>query len=515
MFIFLTFGCSMENGLNLFPDGWGRSDIPKIQVTPDHLPYGAVGFEAMKTLDFKVTNVGDKNSILTIGRVTIDTPDGFQFTADIRDTDLGQGDSKRASVTFSPSDPVFYEGLVTVESNDERNPAVPVRLDGSGLMPKLRITPDPYDFGHHMVGCERVGTVTLENVGTDELIVDGIEQSGAAFTVIEKPAFPLSLMPGETGEVTLVFAPRAAMLYDGELLALSNDPEGERAAMQFGEGTSPQHFVDTYELPIDPPVDISFFIDRSRSTGDDQSALASNVESFITKLAAETPDWQVMVITEDDGCTTSGVLTSDTPDFVARFSAATPGGEGGGIYTEAGLIVTTNAMRNIGPGQCNDGFHRDGAYYHAIMVSDEPEQSPEPWYVYVRELRSIVGDPLKLRISAVAGDIPTGCHTDINSAAPGRGYHEAAMATDGVFLSLCDEWSNHVDTLVRATVSRGTFDLTRTPVPASVRTWVNAVEQFGDWTYDAGMNAVIFNEMAQPSEGDLVQVEYDEPSVCD
>ena len=507
--------CTMDNGLGSFFSGWGRDDEPVIEVTPDHLSFGALGHGLMKTLDFRITNVGSENSMLIVDRLTIDTPDGFQFTADLGEIDLPQGKSETVSIVFSPSDPVFYEGLVTVESNDESNAAVPVVLDGSGLMPRLEITPDPYDFGAHMIGCTRDGTVTLTNVGNDELVIDDIREVATAFSVTEPLTLPLHLMPGEYGELSLRFAPMAEMAYQGELEVASNDPEGVRQASQMGDGRNPGHYLDTFELPLDPPVDISFFIDRSRSTSDDQEALAENVESFIGRLSEETPDWQIMVVTEDDGCNSSGVLTPSTPDYISRFADATPGGEGGGSFTEAGLIVTTRAMEQTGTGECNQGFHRPGAYFHAIMVSDEPEQSPEPWYSYVEELTRLVGDAGKLRISAIAGDIPTGCRSAGNSAEPGEGYYESSLASGGVFLSLCENWSTHIDALVSATVSRGTFELSRTPVPSSVRVWVNRSERFDDWQYDGSQNAVIFSSAAEPGEGDLVQIEYDEPSVCD
>jgi len=514
MFIFL-FGCTIDNGLGSFFDGWGHRDVPRIEVSPQRLHFGDVRHDEMRTLDFRITNVGTENSMLTVDRLTIEARDGFQFTADLDGVDLAQGMSKAISVAFSPSNPVMYEGEVTVESNDEGNPTVPVFLDGGGLMPKLKITPNPYDFGSHMIGCTREGTITLTNVGTDELVIDALTEVAAAFTITESPELPILLMPDEEHELTLRFAPLAEMAYTGMLEAHSNDPDGERFAQQEGSGRNPVHMLDTFELPHNPPVDLSFFIDRSRSTSDDQAALAENIAEFITRLNDIAPDWHIMVVTEDDGCSSSGVLTPELPDYVERFAAATPGGEGGGIYTEAGLIVTTNALEQLGAGECNQGFRRDDAYFHAIMVSDEPEQSPEPWYTYVERMTQIIGDARKMRISAVAGPVPTGCHTDENTASPGQGYYEASIATDGEFLALCDDWAEHVDALVQASVSRSTFELTRTPVPSTIRVWKNREEQVSGWTYDGSVNAVIFGTAYEPIGGDTVQIEYDEPTVCD
>ncbi len=68
-----------------------------------------------------------------------------------------------------------------------------------------------------------------------------------------------------------------------------------------------------------------------------------------------------------------------------------------------------------------------------MHVSDEPEQSVNPYTYYVSLFQGMKADPDDVVIHAVAGDYPGGC----GSASAGTGYYEATVATGGVFLSIC------------------------------------------------------------------------------
>ena len=134
---------------------------------------------------------------------------------------------------------------------------------------------------------------------------------------------------------------------------------------------------------------------------------------------------------------------------------------------------------------------RDDAMLHIIDISDEPEQSDqmtgETWDIL---LDNVVekGDPVLTTVSAIAGDVPDGC----DGASAGTGYAEAVAATNGVFLSICQNWSTKQNgMLAAASVNQDTFALSDVPIEESIKVWVNGVETT-DWQYDALSTRLLF-----------------------
>jgi hypothetical protein len=401
-------------------------------------------------------------------------------------------------------------GWLKVFSNDASDPAVESTLIGYGAVPELAIDPEVYDFGIDYIGCGNGQDFTLSNVGTDELVIDGIryETSDGQLVMTDTNTLPLALQPGESTKVKVDFLPTAVGTTSGALVVSSNDPRGEVEATQTAEGLYADIVKDIFEVPEEPPVDILFAVDQSCSMDDDVSRLASNFSTFIADINTYTTGWRIGVATKDTGCFNEGILKSTTTNYASKFATAVAGE--GGNYTEALLTVSTNALANTASTSCNAGFLRTDALLHVILVSDEPEQSAKSWSSYVADMQSYKSDPSLVKISAVAGDYPSGCAT----ADPGTGYYEAVTATGGVYLSICDtNWAAHVEKLATASLEGlYDFELTQTPDPDSIQVWVNGTEWFADWHYDAATNEVQFDvELG----GGKVTVKYGVLVSCD
>ena len=122
----------------------------------------------------------------------------------------------------------------------------------------------------------------------------------------------------------------------------------------------------------------------------------------------------------------------------------------------------------------------------------------------------MVADPKMLKLSAIAGDYPSGCGT----ADPGTGYYEAVMATGGEFLSICSNWSKNVEVLAQASLEGLLdFELSETPAPDSIVVKVDGATWLADWHYDAGTNSIIFD--TEVTQGASVEVEYGKLVECD
>lgn len=506
--------CGSEQNFGKAGDYAGAQG-PVIEVVPPELDFGALAAGEVATGTFTILNNGPEESILEVSDIRLTGPaEGFTIVSDIADISIpGGAPGVDVEVAFTPMGAADQVSEAVVDSNDEATPHKSVILRGEGLVPELQIDPDPYDMGTTYVGCDRDGELTLTNIGTDVLVVESLTQSGDAFTFTNLNTLPLSLEPGASATVQLLFAPLAEDTYPSELVAVSNEPMGTRVAAQSGEGRYAGEGDDSFEVPTDPPSDIIFFVDQSCSMDDDARSLGSNFSSFISQLNTYTTDWHIIVANDDDGCNNTGVLTTATTNYVSRFETAVT--SGGGTWTEAGLTVTANAVDKTDSSECNAGFLRADALLHIIMVSDEPEQSLRSWDTYVNQVIAKKGDASKVKFSAVAGDVPGGCRSGSNSAEPGTGYYEAVNATSGEFLSLCSTWSSSVGVLADASITMSTFTLEQTPVPETIEVAVNGAPQTGGWNYDSGSNSIVFDPAFVPAEGDTVDVAYALLATCD
>jgi hypothetical protein len=147
-----------------------------------------------------------------------------------------------------------------------------------------------------------------------------------------------------------------------------------------------------------------------------------------------------------------------------------------------------------------------------VHISDESEQSINPWDYYVNLFQPMKDDPADVIINAVAGDYPGGC----GSALPGAGYWEATVATGGLFLSICStDWGTHIQQLVEAGMRlRDSFELSQTPVPQTIEVRIDGIPTDAGWHYDGAANAVVFAGYSIPVAGAAIEVAYHLSPVC-
>lgn len=418
-------------------------------------------------------------------------------------TRLEPGESTDLVVTFEALvDSVV--GALRIYSDDPDLSAIEVQLYGEALSPRLVITPDPVDFGSRTADCVWERTATLSNAGSSDLTLEAVLASGQGFSLASSLSLPQVLAPGAGLPVTLTFSPQAVQTHLGSLLVGSDDPGGDRAVGLIGTGAeaalTEQSFKQGAEI-LDK-VDILITIDKSGSMGDDNTRLQSNAARFMADLAATGTDYQLMVVTSDFGCHNETIITPSAASPEAVFVDAL-NGQGGG-FTEAGLSIALRALESSGPGDCNAGFQREGVQLSILLISDEPEQSPDGWEAVLNDILAL--SPATV-ISAIAGDYPGGCAT----AEAGAGYYEAVQATGGAYLSLCaEDWSPHVAAITDISTeipgdATDTFFLKDVPDPDTLVVLVDD-QPADNWHYDAALNAIVFDTF--PPDGAEIWVTF-------
>lgn len=271
---------------------------------------------------------------------------------------------------------------------------------------------------------------------------------------------------------------------------------------------------DVWDLSENAGVDIVFFGDTSGSMKVELQTMASQVTTFVERLATYTDQWQLMAVTGPTGCGVNGILTPEISNYAELFSTGIITPPGADDVDEWGLNNSMQAVLESDVGGCNEGFMRDGARLHVIFISDEDDNSPgfdggddTYWQTYTDAIVAAKGSADEVTFSGVIGPVPDGCA----GAEPGRGYADAIEAYSGELLSICEEWQESIDLLVDASVAWPIYSLTAIPEPDTIEVMVNGSQRTDGWSYLSLNNTILFTDNV-PTLGDMVVVTYQEPS---
>ncbi len=501
-------GCS-EYGLG---QDWPRNDVgdPIIEVQPLLLDFWTASSGETLMLPFEVRNVGSAR--LDVTELVLSGHSSFTLVDEFSELLLQPGEGAEIEVAFTPLEAGELTGRIDVMSTDPLTPTVPVDMLGEGLVPFLVITPQTYDFGTADIPCGDSVELRLQNTGSDTLVVDALDYVSDGQLQLREPvdSQPV-LVPGAWTTVWVDFMPALPGTTAGSLDVSSNDPRGVVSAVQTGTPLSMGTGSDTFVVPANPAVDVLFAIDQSCSMDDDAASLAANFSVFIDEIAAVTSNWHLGVVTLDDGCFNDGVLTTSTANLADTFATAVVEGTDTEVQNDEALfqLVDRSLVQTV-PGSCNAGFLRPGAGLHVIVVSDEPERSPEyaaawTWDHWMDRFELVPSSPVLLTVSGVV-DLD-----DCNEGA--SGYEEAIDHTGGEKLSICGtDWAASASALAAASLTYSlSFPLSDVPAPGSLMVSVGGSAVTAGWVYDPALNAVIFESLDPAAE---LEITYELASSC-
>ena len=511
--LLLLFGCSDQN-LNKLSDA-EMGAAPLIEVSPPILHFGEyTGTPVVRNLT--ISNEGE--ATLDVRSIVIQGNDAISFT---NQTGLSQFfiepyDSTVLPFIFEPQS-VQNDAIVSISSNDIDTPIVEVPLSGTLTAPMVSVTPNPFDMGTHSLGCYGEHSLQISNTGTAPLTISDISSLSEDMSFISVDELPILLNPAETQTIEIGFIPSQTTPTQGTFDVTSNAINHPYSFIAQGSGFAPEH-TQSWTIQEGPKSDILFSVDLSSSMSDEAVTLGQQFNTFITTLSNYTSDWQVMVVNADHGCNHSGILTPSTPNYETIFADAVRTGAYDISFTEALLTNVTRAVEKTDPGDCNEGFLRPNAQLHIIMLSDECEQSPNPgicgtqWQSYIDRIYNAKGDPHLVRLSAVAGDYPSGCG---GTALFGSGYWESTQITGGVFLSICSDWTSPMalQMLANSSISQSRFTLDHPAMEESISVTVDGVAHV-DWIFDGNSNEVIIQSNI-PGSGRTISITYTEIPSCE
>lgn len=501
--VFAAGSSCIETGVN--PIDTDEPILLVLEVEPQVIHFGGVEAEASEVRTLSIHNVGDAG--VPLDEISIDGSSAFTLVTPFQPAQLDAGESLDVEVAFSPST-LEQEATLVVRADLLDEPEIPVLLAGNGLFPMLEVIPSPWEFGAVGVCNSETLDVHLINRGDADLRIEDLVTTGSGMDYQLDETFPLVLPPAQHAEMTLTFTPERIDSYSGVAWIETNDLAGDRTIPWTGMGESLgiSEYVDEFRQSDGPwdQADVFFYIDQSASMDDDRDRLIDAFSLLAQRLDDEDVHWQVMVATDDDGCANEGLISAGDPYAGPAFASAVWGPYG--LLAESGLQIANNGLAATGMGQCNEGFLRDRSKTLLVMVSDEEDQSDGTW---ADQVSAILAKAPSASVIAVVGPVPGGC----SSAEPGHGYYEAAMSTDGLAVSICSrDWSEEFDKVADLVDEpTDTFELSYRPDPDTLVVSLDGTEVF-DWTYDADLNAVVFDTM--PAAGALVRATYELTTEC-
>ena len=511
--VLFSVGCS-ENDLGDLKDISNPSDMD-IEVSPAALDFGILSHGDPAVLrTFTITSVGSDPATVSNVEIQGDEATSFTLLLPFEETVLEMGESIDVQVAFQQqgSDMLFAEAVVF--SDDAEDSAIPVALVGQGAAPNLLITPDPLNFGATYVGCNMPNEITLQNIGQEDLMIYNIGGLEEPFLSEAMPAFPLTLLPEESYTIALDFVPSLEGQFTDVFEVASNDPDGAQSVDFSGMGQYVASYQQEWENPVDPPSDILFVVDRSGSMDIYTSQLAANFQTFINELSNYAADWQVMVVTDDNGCSNySGILSPYVSAYQNLFTAGVSNGGNPSGYglTEKLVEMARTAVELTDPGECNAGFLRNNSLLHVIMVTDEWEQSS---YAITDMVNDIIakkgGIPDNVKMTAIYNPNDDG----------GSRYYNAVTMTNGLLFDITNSSSNNwaspsnLALLAEASVIPDRYTLDQPAVASTIEVYINGYLVQNNWYYDDAQQAVVF-DTNPPGEGDSIEIVYAALAECE
>lgn len=478
----------------------------RLGVRSDSLEFGTVsasGQPAEQVLH--VENLGDSEVAVYVDGSGIDGTDFFLLT-ESRIFSLGVGESQDLSVWFAPTMDGTADATLVLEPGE-----LVVNLHGLGTAPVASFS--EVDLGNVVVGCEKRVGIPITNEGTEALEIRGATTESVGFSVTSTM---VSVEPGETAEVEVSFSPSAAAAYAGEVLVNTNDPQQPRISIPLaGTGDDGERDEETFSYELGNPTDIMLLVDSGASMAGYLGRGITSSEVFAEVLRESGIDYHFVALNLDgtallddsgtqagQGYATADSSAASLESMVNKAFASTLTPQ-----TEDLLEIARAALDEAEGGGPLAGFRRNDASLHLIGVTDGPTDAD--FAAELAELRGDVLAPYETYVSTI---------TSASSCA-GRAISWAAAAreTGGREYDLCEpDWSLAMEGLagLNGNADDLTFLLAGDPIADTVEVYVESVRAAG-WSYDASINAVIFEADSKPPLGATIAVRYVDTETCE
>ena len=205
---------------------------PSATWTPATLNFGAV---AVGTTDAKTLSITNSGTIaLNVTKITSSSP-RFPVTPAAMTVPAGQ--SSTVQISFQPTAATSYSATLSFQTNDPSHPTVTIPMTGTGGYPATTWAPPSLAFGTVQVGTTGQDALSITNTGAVPLSISAISSSAPQFAAT---AQALTVQPGQTATIQIIFSPAAPTSYSATLSFQTNDPSHPTVTIPMtGSGVTP------------------------------------------------------------------------------------------------------------------------------------------------------------------------------------------------------------------------------------------------------------------------------------
>jgi hypothetical protein len=214
----------------------GVNQTPGMTLSQQALSFGSVTVGSTATKSVTLSNTGNAN--LTISQVSV-SGNGFSSSGLTPGLAVAPNTSATVAINFAPSAAGSSAGSLTISSSASTSPSVlPLSATGvTAATPTVSVTPANLAFGNVNVGTSGTQSITIQNTGTANLVVNSASVSGTGYTVSGMSA-PLTVAPGGSTALAVSFTPSNTGTAAGNVALSSNAQASPAAVALTGNGVS-------------------------------------------------------------------------------------------------------------------------------------------------------------------------------------------------------------------------------------------------------------------------------------
>ncbi len=195
--------------------------VPSMKVPEETIDFGEVMIRETKTKRIPIQNRGTEVLHITEVKSRSNAFEILEWGAEVQPSRYWEF----VEVAFFTEESGTFTGALEILSNDPSSPSTIVQLTGTALsFPILSMDKDYVNFGEVVVGETKQLTVTIENKGTETLLIEDIQVSGDVFTPL---SWDTEIQPNDSKTFTIAFSPDnkySKSIFRETLRVISNDP---------------------------------------------------------------------------------------------------------------------------------------------------------------------------------------------------------------------------------------------------------------------------------------------------
>jgi len=205
----------MVTNLNEHTATWFRNNTPGEGFDPDTLNFGEVCIDREKTIIYPYIN--QFSIIVTIDSVHCSNP--VFTTPPFYGNTVFPGESLKIPVTFSPTETIWYNGALIIDTDNPHQDSLTVPMKGRGVLVEITAEPDTLEFDSVPPGEQHHLPLKISNGGNTDCYFR-LENSNSTIFHYQYDSYTLG--PHSDIEFLVTFEPAQEMNYTDSLLIISS-----------------------------------------------------------------------------------------------------------------------------------------------------------------------------------------------------------------------------------------------------------------------------------------------------